>query len=202
MRKSAKRMVLGITGGIAAYKSAELVRLLKNDGIDVQVVMTEAGTRFITALTLQALSGNAVFVDAWDNRIANNMAHIELSRNADAILIAPASADFIAKLAQGHADDLLSTLCLARQPTCRLFIAPAMNREMWESAATQRNVARLREDGITLLGPESGDQACGEIGMGRMLLLESLRRFLHVFEESRFEPGIILPGEGLLGILY
>ena len=169
MRKSAKRMVLGITGGIAAYKSAELVRLLKNDGIDVQVVMTEAGTRFITALTLQALSGNAVFVDAWDNRIANNMAHIELSRNADAILIAPASADFIAKLAQGHADDLLSTLCLARQPTCRLFIAPAMNREMWESAATQRNVARLREDGITLLGPESGDQACGEIGMGRML---------------------------------
>ena len=171
---TAKRIVLGITGGIAAYKSAELVRLLKKDNIDVQVVMTEAGTRFITPLTMQALSGNPVFFDAWDNRIANNMAHIELSRHADAILIAPASADFMAKLAQGHADDLLSTLCLARQPTCRMFIAPAMNREMWENAATQRNVTRLREDGITILGPASGDQACGETGMGRMLEAEEL----------------------------
>ena len=171
---TAKRIVLGITGGIAAYKSAELVRLLKKDNIDVQVVMTEAGTRFITPLTMQALSGNPVFFDAWDNRIANNMAHIELSRHADAILIAPASADFMAKLAQGHADDLLSTLCLARQPTCRMFIAPAMNREMWENSATQRNVTRLREDGITILGPASGDQACGETGMGRMLEAEEL----------------------------
>lgn len=170
----AKRIVLGVTGGIAAYKSAELVRLLKKSGIDVQIVMTEAGTRFITPLTMQGLSGNPVFVDAWDNRIANNMAHIELSRDANAILIAPASADFIAKLAQGHADDLLSTLCLARQPTCRLFIAPAMNREMWENAATQRNVVRLREDGITILGPDSGDQACGETGMGRMLEADAL----------------------------
>ena len=169
-----KRIVLGITGGIAAYKSAELVRLLKKDGIDIQVVMTDAGARFITPLTMQALSGNPVFVDAWDYRIANNMAHIELSRHADAILIAPASADFMAKLAQGHADDLLSTLCLARQPTCRLFIAPAMNREMWENAATQRNVARLREDGITILGPDSGEQACGETGMGRMLEADAL----------------------------
>ena len=171
---TAKRIVLGITGGITAYKSAELVRLLKKDNIDVQVVMTEAGTRFITPLTMQALSGNPVFFDAWDNRIANNMAHIELSRHADAILIAPASADFMAKLAQGHADDLLSTLCLARQPTCRMFIAPAMNREMWENAATQRNVTRLREDGITILGPASGDQACGETGMGRMLEAKEL----------------------------
>ena len=169
-----KRIVLGITGGIAAYKSAELTRLLKRDGIDVQVVMTEAGTRFITAATLQALSGNAVFVDAWDNRIANNMAHIELSRDADAVLVAPASADFLAKLANGHADDLLSTLCLARQPTCALMVAPAMNREMWENAATQRNVARLIADGISILGPASGDQACGETGMGRMLEADAM----------------------------
>ena len=169
-----KRIVLGITGGIAAYKSAELTRLLKKDGVDVQIVMTEAGTRFITPLTLQALSGNTVFVDAWDNRIANNMAHIELSRDADAILVAPASADFLAKLANGHADDLLSTLCLARQPTCALMVAPAMNREMWENAATQRNVARLIADGIAIVGPDSGDQACGETGLGRMLEADAL----------------------------
>lgn len=172
--ETVKRIVLGITGGIAAYKSAELTRLLKKAGIDVQVVMTEAGTRFITPITLQALSGNAVYVDAWDSRIANNMAHIELSRNADAILIAPASADFLAKLANGLANDLLSTLCLARQPTCLLLVAPAMNLEMWENPANQRNIAQLRADGVTVLGPGSGDQACGEIGMGRMLETDAL----------------------------
>ena len=180
-----KRIVLGITGGIAAYKSAELTRLLKKDGIDVQIVMTEAGTRFITPLTLQALSGNAVFVDAWDNRIANNMAHIELSRDADAILVAPASADFLAKLANGHADDLLSTLCLARQPTCALLVAPAMNREMWENAATQRNIAQLVADGITILGPASGDQACGEIGLGRMLEADALAAVVAQFYQPK-----------------
>ena len=167
--KTANSIVLGITGGIAAYKSAELTRLLIKAGIDVQVVMTEAGTRFITPATLQALSGKPVFTDAWDARIANNMAHIELSRGANAILITPASADFIAKVANGLADDLLSTLVLARQPTCALLIAPAMNKEMWENTATQRNIARLIADGITILGPDSGDQACGETGMGRML---------------------------------
>ena len=173
-KQTAKCVVLGITGGIAAYKSAELVRLLIKAGIDVQVVMTEAGTRFITPTTMQALSGKPVFTDAWDARIANNMAHIELSRGANAILIAPASADFIAKIANGLADDLLSTLVLARQPTCGLLIAPAMNKEMWENAATQRNIARLVADGVTILGPDSGDQACGETGMGRMLEADAL----------------------------
>ena len=167
--KKISRVVLGVTGGIAAYKSAELTRLLRKADIEVQVVMTEAGSKFITQVTMQALSGNPVFIDAWDSRIANNMAHIELSRAADAILIAPASADFIAKLASGFADDLLSTLVLARQPTCTLLVAPAMNREMWENPATQRNVARLLADGVTILGPDLGEQACGETGMGRML---------------------------------
>ena len=166
---NSRRIVLGITGGIAAYKSAELTRLLKKSGIDVQVVMTEAGCRFITPATLQALSGNPVFTDAWDARIDNHMPHIELSRNISAILIAPATADFLAKLANGLADDLLSTLCLARQPTCPLLVAPAMNREMWENAATQRNVSRLRQDGVTILGPAAGDQACSETGLGRMM---------------------------------
>lgn len=179
--ETVKRIVLGITGGIAAYKSAELTRLLKKSGIDVQVVMTDAGTRFITPVTLQALSGNAVFVDTWDGRIANNMAHIELSRNADVILIAPASADFLAKLANGLCNDLLSTLCIARQPTCSLLVAPAMNREMWENPATQRNVAQLRADGIRVLGPTSGDQACGETGMGRMLEADSLVAEIEAF---------------------
>lgn len=186
--ETAKRIVLGITGGIAAYKSAELTRLLKKAGIEVQVVMTEAGTQFITPVTLQALSGNTVFVDAWDARIANNMAHIELSRNADAILIAPASAGFLAKLANGLADDLLSTLCIARQPTCELMVAPAMNREMWENPATQRNIAQLCADGITILGPDSGDQACGETGMGRMLEPESL---LTAIEAAIYQPKLL-----------
>ncbi len=185
--ETAKRIVLGITGGIAAYKSAELTRLLKKAGIEVQVVMTDAGTQFVTPVTLQALSGNTVFVDAWDARIANNMAHIELSRNADAILVAPASADFLAKLANGLANDLLSTLCIARQPTCKLMVAPAMNREMWENPATQRNVAQLRGDGITVLGPDSGVQACGETGMGRMLEPESLLAAV----ESIYQPKLL-----------
>lgn len=172
-----KRLLLGITGGIAAYKSAELVRLLVQEGIDVQVVMTESACRFIGEATLQGLSGKKVFTDIWDTTIPNNMAHIELSRSADAILIAPASANFIAKLAHGLADDLLSTLCLARN--CPLWIAPAMNLQMWENPATVRNLRTLRQDGIAIFGPDNGAQACGEIGAGRMLepaaLLESIR---------------------------
>jgi phosphopantothenoylcysteine decarboxylase / phosphopantothenate---cysteine ligase len=166
----ARRIVLGITGGVAAYKSAELTRALKKSGIDVQVAMTDAATKFITAATLQALSGQRVFTDLWDASMPNGMAHIELSRDADAILVAPASADFIAKLANGLCNDLLSTLCIARNAhVCPLMLAPAMNREMWENPATRRNVARLIADGVIILGPDSGDQACGETGMGRML---------------------------------
>jgi phosphopantothenoylcysteine decarboxylase/phosphopantothenate--cysteine ligase len=162
-----KKIVLGISGGIAAYKSAELARALIQEGAEVQVVMTEAAQQFITPITMQALTGKLVFTNQWDDRIANNMAHIELSRQADAILIAPASADLIAKLSLGLADDLLSTLCLARD--CPLLIAPAMNLQMWAHPATQRSITRLNSDGITILGPSSGDQACGEIGIGRML---------------------------------
>ena len=162
-----KKIVLGISGGIAAYKSAELARALIQEGAQVQVVMTEAAQQFITPITMQALTGKPVFTNQWDDRIANNMAHIELSRQADAILIAPASADLIAKLSLGLADDLLSSLCLARD--CPLLIAPAMNLQMWAHPATQRSIARLNSDGITILGPSSGDQACGEVGMGRML---------------------------------
>ncbi|MDO8264377.1 MAG: bifunctional phosphopantothenoylcysteine decarboxylase/phosphopantothenate--cysteine ligase CoaBC [Gallionella sp.] len=161
------RIILGITGGIAAYKSAELLRLLIKQGMEVQVVMTEAACHFITPATMQALSGKPVFTDQWDASVPNGMAHINLSRAADAIVIAPASADFIAKLANGLANDLLSTLCLARN--CPLLIAPAMNREMWLNTATQRNVAQLIADGVQVLGPDNGVQACGEEGMGRML---------------------------------
>jgi len=162
-----KKIVLGISGGIAAYKSAELVRQLIQEGAQVQVVMTNAAQQFITPVTMQALSGNPVFTSQWDHSIANNMAHIELSRGADAILIAPASADLMAKLSLGLADDLLSTLCLARE--CSLLLAPAMNRQMWDHPATQRSVQRLDSDGVSILGPASGSQACGETGMGRML---------------------------------
>ncbi|OWT80939.1 MULTISPECIES: bifunctional phosphopantothenoylcysteine decarboxylase/phosphopantothenate--cysteine ligase CoaBC [unclassified Achromobacter] len=162
-----KRIVLGLTGGVACYKIAELVRRMTEQGATVDVVMTEAATQFITPVTMQALSGRHVYVSAWDARIPNNMPHIDLSRGADAILIAPASTDFMAKLAHGMADDLLSTLCVAR--ACPLIVVPAMNREMWANPATQRNAAQLVEDGITILGPASGDQACGEIGSGRML---------------------------------
>ena len=183
------RVVLGITGGIAAYKCAELIRLFRKSEIDVQVVMTEAGAKFITPVTAQALSGNAVFIDAWDSRIDNNMAHIELSRTAHSILIAPATADFLAKLAHGVADDLLSTLVLARQPTCKLFVAPAMNREMWENPATQRNVAQLRADGVKVLGPDEGDQACGETGLGRMLEPDALLAAVRNIDSPRLMAG-------------
>jgi len=162
-----KRILLGITGGIAAYKSAELVRELQRVGADVQVVMTESACKFVTPTTLQALSGKPVYVSIWDNRLPNGMPHIELSRDRDLVVVAPATADFIAKLVHGAADDLLSTLCLARE--CPLLLAPAMNRQMWENPSTQRNVAQLHGDGIATLGPDAGDQACGEVGMGRML---------------------------------
>ena len=162
-----KKIVLGISGGIAAYKTPELARLLMQEGASVQVVMTEAAQQFVTPVTMQALTGNPVYTSQWDSSIANNMAHIELSRSADVILITPTSADLMAKLSLGLADDLLSTLCLARD--CPLLLAPAMNKQMWEHAATQRSAERLEKDGVTLLGPASGFQACGEVGMGRML---------------------------------
>ena len=177
-----KRIVLGVTGGVAAYKAAELARLMVKDGLDVQVVMTEAARHFIGAATFQAITGHPVFTDLWDERVDNGMAHIDLTRGADAILVAPAAADFLAKLAQGRADDLLSTLCLARE--CPLLAAPAMNRLMWEAPATQRNADQLREDGVTLLGPDSGEQACGETGFGRMLEPEDLLDAL----QARFQP--------------
>ena len=165
-----RHIVLGLSGGIACYKAAELVRELVKAGATVQVVMTEAAEQFITAVTLQALSNRTVYTSQWDAREANNMAHINLTREADAVLVAPASADFVAKLLHGRADDLLSLMCLARPiERCPLLVAPAMNREMWAHPATQRNFAQLRADGTTVLGPGSGDQACGEIGDGRML---------------------------------
>ena len=156
-----KRIVLGVTGGIAAYKAAELVRLLGKQGADVQVAMTEGASHFVTATTFQALSGKPVFTDQWDARMPNAMAHIDLSREADLIVVAPASADFIARVAHGFADDLLATMVLARD--CPLLLAPAMNRQMWENPATQRNVAQLASDGVQILGPASGEQACGEV---------------------------------------
>lgn len=164
-----KKIVLGLTGGIACYKAAELTRLLIQAGASVQVVMTQAATQFITPVTMQALSGQPVYTDQWDDRVHNNMAHIDLSRNIDAIIIAPCSADFMAQLAQGAARDLLSTLCLARSHHIPVLIAPAMNVEMWQNVATQRNLQQIQDDGITVLGPDTGDQACGEHGMGRML---------------------------------
>lgn len=173
-----KKIVLGLSGGVACYKAAELCRALAKEGASVQVVMTDAATRFITAVTMQALSGNTVYTDQWDPRVDNNMAHIDLTRGADAVLIAPCSADFIRKLAHGVGDDLLSTLCLARPRRLPLLVAPAMNVEMWENPATQRNVAQLIADGVRLFGPAAGEQACGEVGLGRMLepsdLLEEL----------------------------
>jgi phosphopantothenoylcysteine decarboxylase/phosphopantothenate--cysteine ligase len=164
-----KKIVLGLSGGVACYKAAELCRALIKQGASVQVVMTESATHFIGAVTMQALSGHPVYSNQWDARVDNNMAHIDLTRGADAILIAPCSADFMSKLAHGVCDDLLSTLCLARPHATPLLVAPAMNVEMWQNPATQRNAATLRGDGITIFGPSSGDQACGETGMGRML---------------------------------
>lgn len=181
-----KRIVLGLTGGIACYKVAEFVRRAIEQGATIDVVMTEAATHFITPVTLQALSGRPVFLDPWDARVPNNMAHINLTRGADAILIAPASTDFMAKLAHGMADDLLSTLCVARGD-CPLLIAPAMNREMWLNAATQRNVALLRQDGVHLLGPAEGEQACGEVGSGRMIEPDEILAELIAF----FQPKVL-----------
>jgi phosphopantothenoylcysteine decarboxylase/phosphopantothenate--cysteine ligase len=191
MKQASKKLVLGITGGIAAYKAAELVRLLVKSNIDVQVVMTEAACQFITPVTMQALSGKPVFIGMWDSSISNGMPHIELSRDANAILIAPASADFIAKLVHGRADDLLSTLCLARD--CPLLVAPAMNKQMWENPSTQRNIAQLIADGVNLLGPDSGEQACGEVGLGRMLEAEELLAAI----QAHFTPKL-LAGKRLL----
>jgi phosphopantothenoylcysteine decarboxylase / phosphopantothenate---cysteine ligase len=181
-----KRVVLGITGGIAAYKAAELARLLVKRDIEVQVAMTDAATHFITPATMQALTGHPVLIDQWQDD--KGMAHIHTSRLADAIVIAPATADFIAKLAHGLANDLLSTLCLARD--CPLLIAPAMNKQMWANAATQRNLQRLIADGVTVLGPASGIQACGEEGMGRMLEAEALALDIVATFQPRLLTGI------------
>ena len=175
MHLQGKHIVLGLSGGIACYKAAELCRAMVKEGATVQVVMTEAAAQFITAVTMQALSGRPVFDSQWDRRPDNNMAHINLSREADAVLVAPASADFMAKLLHGRADDLLSLLCLARPiATVPLLIAPAMNREMWSHPATQRNVAQLRADGSFVMDVGAGDQACGEQGDGRMLEPEEI----------------------------
>jgi phosphopantothenoylcysteine decarboxylase/phosphopantothenate--cysteine ligase len=172
MELQGKRVVLGVTGGIAAYKAAELVRLLTKQGADVQVAMTEGATHFVTTTTFQALSGKPVFTEQWDARMPNAMAHIDLSRQADLILVAPASADFLARITHGLANDLLATMVLARD--CPLLVAPAMNRQMWENPATRRNIAQLQADGVQVLGPGSGEQACGEVGAGRMLEPEEL----------------------------
>ncbi|MBK6637657.1 MAG: bifunctional phosphopantothenoylcysteine decarboxylase/phosphopantothenate--cysteine ligase CoaBC [Rhodocyclaceae bacterium] len=161
------RFVLGVTGGVAAYKAAELVRLMVKAEAEVDVVLTDSGSQFVGAATFQALTGRPVWRQLWDERMSNGMAHIDLTRGASGILVVPATADFLAKLVHGAADDLLSTLCLARH--CPLHVAPAMNRQMWENPATQRNVAQLGEDGISVWGPDDGDQACGETGAGRML---------------------------------
>ena len=167
---SNKHIVLGLSGGIACYKAAELCRALVKEGATVQVVMTEAAAQFVTPVTMQALSNNPVYVSQWDPREPNNMAHINLTRHAHALLVAPASADFMAKLLHGRADDLLSLMCLARPlETVPLLLAPAMNKEMWAHPATQRNMAQLRQDGAKVLGVGQGDQACGEVGDGRML---------------------------------
>ena len=182
MELAGKRIVLGVTGGIAAYKVCDLVRRLQDEGASVQVVMTRAAQEFVTATTLQALSGQPVFTDQWGAegaKVGNSMPHIDVSRAADAVVVAPASAHFLAKTAQGLADDLLCTLVLARR--CPLLVAPAMNVEMWSNPATQRNVQQLKADGIEILGPGVGDQACGETGAGRMLepqeLLEDIIAF-------------------------
>lgn len=177
-----KHIVLGLSGGVACYKSADLCRQLIKEGATVQVVMTEAAAQFITPVTMQALSGRPVYGSQWDAREPNNMPHINLSREADAILIAPCSADFIARLVQGRSDELLSLLCLARpMDKVPLLLAPAMNREMWAHPATQRNLAQVAQDGARVLGVGNGDQACGETGDGRMLepleLLDELIAF-------------------------
>jgi phosphopantothenoylcysteine decarboxylase/phosphopantothenate--cysteine ligase len=183
MTLKGKKILLGMTGGIAAYKAAELLRLLKKEGADVRVAMTGAATRFITPVTMQALSGQDVWTDLWDARVPDNMGHIELSRDREIVVVAPASADFMAKVANGLADDLLSTICLARR--CPLLLAPAMNVEMWQNPATQRNVARLYEDDVLFAGPAVGNQACGESGFGRMMEPASLIDELEAFFQPK-----------------
>ena len=188
MDLNGKHIVLGLTGGVACYKAAYLCRLLVKEGAQVQVVMTEAAAQFITPVTMQALSNRPVYVSQWDAREPNNMAHINLSREADAILVAPCSADFMAKLLHGRADDLLSLMCLARPlEHVPLLLAPAMNREMWAHPATVRNVAQLRTDGAQVLGVGEGDQACGETGDGRMLEPEELLEDLI----AHFQPKVL-----------
>lgn len=182
-----RKIVLGVTGGVAAYKAAELTRLLVKGGHEVQVVMTAAATQFVTPVTFQALSGKPVFTDAWDARIDNNMSHIDLTRGADVVLVAPATADFIAKVATGLCDDLLTTLVAARD--CPLLVAPAMNRQMWENPPNLRNVAQLKADGVQVCGPDSGDQACGEVGLGRMLEPETIVQYLEAFFQPRVLEG-------------
>ena len=197
MDLAGKKIVLGMTGGIACYKVAEFTRGLAKAGASVQVVMTQAATQFITPVTMQALSGRAVFTDQWDTRVGNNMAHIDLTRGADAIVIAPCSTDFMFKLAHGACDDLLSTLCVARPTTVPLLIAPAMNVEMWQNPATQRNLAQIKADGIAVLGPDAGDQACGETGMGRMLEPEQLlEEVIASFQPKRLAGKCILVTAG------
>ncbi len=180
---SGKRIVLGVTGGVAAYKAAELARLLVKAGAEVDIALTRAGSEFIGAATFQALTGRPVWQSLWDGRMDNGMAHIDLTRGAAAVLVAPATADFLAKLTHGFADDLLATLCLARD--CPLLVAPAMNRQMWENPATQRNVMQLCADGVKVLGPASGDQACGEVGDGRMLEATELFDDLYAFLQPK-----------------
>ncbi|MGI4816000.1 MAG: bifunctional phosphopantothenoylcysteine decarboxylase/phosphopantothenate--cysteine ligase CoaBC [Janthinobacterium lividum] len=178
-----RHILLGLSGGVACYKAAQLARSLIKAGATVQAVMTDAATQFIGPLTLQALTGRPVYTSQWDARMPNGMPHIDLSRDAHAIVVAPASADFMSKLVHGAADDLLSTLCLARD--CPLLVAPAMNRQMWGHSATQRNVAQLRADGVQVLGPDSGSQACGETGEGRMLEPDDIAEAVSAFFEPK-----------------
>ena len=190
MDLAGKHIVLGLSGGIACYKAADFTREMVKAGATVQVVMSEAAERFITPVTMQALSNRPVFTSQWDAREANNMAHINLTREADAIVVAPASADLMAKLVQGRADDLLSLMCLARpMGRCPLLLAPAMNREMWAHPATRRNAAQLRADGTVMFGPGNGDQACGEIGDGRMLEPTDLLAELVAFFQPKLLSG-------------
>jgi phosphopantothenoylcysteine decarboxylase / phosphopantothenate---cysteine ligase len=170
-----RHIVLALSGGVACYKAAELCRLLVKSGASVQVIMSEAATRFVTPTTMQALSGRPVFTDMWDARASASMVHIDLTRQADLMIVAPASADLMARLAQGRANDLLALTCMARPiERCPLLVAPAMNREMWTHPATQRNLAQIRQDGAVVVGPGHGDQACGEVGDGRLLEPQAL----------------------------
>src|ERR1700758_604730 len=189
-----RKILLGVTGGVAAYKACELARLMQKEGAQVQAILTRGAMNFVTPAMLQALTGRAAFTQLWDDRFEMGMGHIVLSRDADALVVAPATAHFIAKLAHGLCDDLLSSVALARpRERCRLLVAPAMNVEMWEQPATQRNVRPTKADGAAILGPDSGDQACGEVGEGRML------EPLQIVEEvvAAFQPKL-LQGRRLL----